>query len=311
MKISVIIPCYNEEEVLPFSYDRFLSVMEKSKYDYEFLFINDGSKDNTGSILAELADRNQNVKVMSFSRNFGHQCAVSAGISNCSGDVAVIIDVDLQDPPELIPDMIDLYLKEQCNVVYAVRKQRKGETFFKLFTASLFYKLLAKLSDVEIPRNTGDFRLIDRIVIDTYKALPERNKFIRGLISWMGFKQIPFYYEREERFAGSTKYPFRKMLKLASHGIFGFSKKPIKIATTLGIISIILAFLMMIWVLYLNIFIPERLVPGWASTIAIVLFMGGVQLFTIGILGEYIGSIFDETKKRPEYIIKEKLNFDR
>ena len=308
MKLSIIIPCYNEEEVLPASYERFANVMQKQQYDYELVYVNDGSKDKTEEILTKFALENNRVKVISFSRNFGHQCAVSAGINHCNGDVAIIIDADLQDPPEVIPDMIHLYLEEKCNVVYAVRKQRKGESSFKLFTASLFYRTLGKLSDVEIPRNTGDFRLIDRAIMNVYNQLPERNKFIRGLISWMGFKQVPFYYDREERFAGSTKYPFRKMLKLAANGIFGFSKKPVKIATTLGSLSIVIAFIMILWVLYLNIFTPERLVPGWASTIIIVLFMGGVQLFTIGILGEYIGNIFDETKKRPEYIIAKKIN---
>jgi len=309
VKLSIIIPCYNEEEVLPASYNRFVDVMQKHQCDYELVYINDGSKDKTEEILTQLAFENNRVKVISFSRNFGHQCAVSAGINHCNGDVAVIIDVDLQDPPEVIPDMIRLYLEEKCNVVYAVRKQRKGESFFKRFTASAFYRTLEKLSDVEIPRNTGDFRLIDRAIMNVYNQLPERNKFIRGLISWMGFKQVPFYYDREERFAGLTKYPLRKMLRLAANGIFGFSKKPVKIATTLGSLSIVIAFMMVLWVLYLNVFTPDQLVPGWASTIIIVLFMGGVQLFTIGILGEYIGNIFDETKKRPEYIIDKKINF--
>ena len=309
MKLSLIIPCYNEEEVLPASYKRFADVMQKNQYDYEMILVNDGSYDKTEEILTNLALENNRVKVISFSRNFGHQCAVGAGINHCSGDVAVIIDADLQDPPEVIPDMIRLYLEKKCNVVYAVRKKRKGESFFKRSTASLFYRTLEKLSDVEIPRDTGDFRLIDRAIMNVYNQLSERNKFIRGLISWMGFKQVPFYYDREERFAGSTKYPLRKMLKLAADGIFGFSKKPVKIATTLGVLSIFLAFMMILWVLCLNIFMPERLVPGWASTIIVVLFMGGVQLFTIGILGEYIGKIFDETKKRPEYIIREKINF--
>ena len=305
--ISIIIPCYNEEEVLHASYNRFVAVMEK--YEYELLFINDGSKDKTGEILKEFASQNKNVKIITFSRNFGHQCAVSAGINNCSGDIAVIIDADLQDPPELIPDMVSLYEKEKSNVIYAVRKQRKGESFFKLSTASLFYKMLSTLSDVYIPRNTGDFRLIDRAIIDVYKQMPERNKFIRGLVSWMGFKQIPFYYEREERFAGKTKYPIRKMFKLAANGIFGFSKKPIQLASTLGMISILISFVMIVWAIYLNIFHPERVIQGWTSTITIIFFMGGVQLFSVGILGEYIGNIFDETKKRPEYIIEEKINF--
>ncbi|MCP9611059.1 glycosyltransferase family 2 protein [Coprobacter tertius] len=310
MKLSVIIPCYNEEEVIHTSYQRFTDVMRTNSYDYELVMINDGSRDNTLNILTELAHKDKNVKVISFSRNFGHQNAVTAGLHNCTGDVAVIIDADLQDPPEVIPQMIETYVQEGSNVVYAVRNQRKGESLFKLLTAKMYYRTLNYLSDFSFPVDTGDFRLIDRQVINTFKKFPEKHKYLRGLFTWMGFKQTPFYYDRDERAAGKTKYSFGKMIKLASVGIFGFSKKPLKLAISLGSISMIFALGLVIWILYLQLFAVDKVVPGWSSTIITILFLGGIQLFTIGILGEYIGNIFDETKNRPEYIIQEKLNFD-
>lgn len=310
MKLSIIIPCYNEEEVLSTSYHRFSQVMEANRYDYEFVYINDGSQDQTELILNELADKDKRVKVISFSRNFGHQNAVTAGLHHCTGNVVVIIDADLQDPPEVIPGMIETYRKEGCNVVYAVRNSRQGESFFKLLTAKLFYRTLNLLSDYSFPVDTGDFRLIDKHVLDTFRRFPEKHKYLRGLFSWMGFKQCPFYYDREERAAGTTKYTFKKMIKLAAIGLFGFSKKPLKLAISLGSISILVALGMVVWILYLHFFAVDDVVPGWSSTIITILFLGGIQLFTIGILGEYIGNIYDETKNRPEYIIYKKVNFD-
>ena len=227
-----------------------------------------------------------------------------------TGDIAVIIDVDLQDPPEVIPQMIDTYLKEGSNVVYAVRNKREGETFMKKFTAKIYYRMLNSLSDYTFPVDTGDFRLIDRKVLDAFKQFPEKHKYLRGLFSWMGFKQTPFYYTRNERAAGRTKYSIRKMFSLASAGIFGFSKKPLKLAISLGTLSIFIALAFAIWVFIMYLSGKESIVPGWSSTIITIVFLGGVQLFTIGILGEYIGNIFDETKNRPEYIIDKKINFD-
>ncbi len=311
MYISVIIPCFNEEKVIEKTYERLKDVFKNNEIsDYEFLFVNDGSKDNTLNILKNISKIDRNVKVLSFSRNFGHQCAVSAGINECKGDLAIIIDADLQDPPELIPELIKVYEKERANVIYCVRKERKGETFFKKFTASMFYKVLNMLSEVDIPLNTGDFRLIDRKVIDTFKKMPERNKFIRGMISWIGFKQIPFYYVREERFAGETKYPFKKMIKFAFTGIFYFSKKPLKLSLNLGFFSILIGLFLSIYVIVARFSGLISTVPGWASIIISVIFFGGIQLFTIGVLGEYIGNIFDEVKKRPEYIIEQRINFE-
>lgn len=310
MKLSVIVPCYNEEEVIEETYKRLKDVMEKNDVEtYELLFVNDGSSDKTLEILTKLALEDKNVKIISFSRNFGHQPAVTAGIHNCSGDYAAIIDADLQDPPELIPQMLKICIEKNANVVYGVRLERKGETFFKKMTARLFYRFLNQLSEIRIPLDTGDFRLIDRKVIETFRLLPETNKFIRGLISWIGFKQEPFYYVREPRFSGKTKYPLGKMIRFAITGILYFSKKPLKIAINLGFFSILVGIGLAIYVIIARFSGRISIVPGWASIIITVIFFGGIQLLTIGVLGEYIGSILDEVKKRPEYIIDKKINF--
>jgi len=306
--LSVIVPCFNEEEVIEETYKRLTNVLKENHINYEILFINDGSIDKTLEILTNIAKNDPKIKIISFSRNFGHQSAVSAGIHHCKGDYAVIIDADLQDPPEVIPELLSLAKKEQANVVYGVRKKRKGETFFKRFTAWAFYKIINLLSDVPLPENTGDFRLIDKKVIDAFNQLPEKNKYIRGLISWIGFKQIPYYYVREPRFAGETKYPLSKMIKFATTALLYFTRKPLKLATTMGFMSIVVGLLLTIYV-FLSLFLkPQQTVSGWASTIIIIIFFGRVQLLTIGVMGEYIGSIFDEIKNRPMYIIDKTYN---
>jgi glycosyltransferase involved in cell wall biosynthesis len=311
MLISVIVPTFNEEKVIKESYRRLANVFINNNLpDYELIFINDGSRDKTMFFMREIALKDEHVKLLNFSRNFGHQAAVTAGLKECKGDVAVIIDADLQDPPEVILDMLKVFEKEECNVVYGVRNKRKGESFFKLLTAKMFYRLLNSLSDISFPVDTGDFRLIDRKVIDAFNNLHEKNKYIRGLISWLGFKQCPVYYNREARFAGETKYPFSKMLKFASIGLFYFSKKPLKLATSVGFTSIFAGLLIALWLLISQIFGLGHTVSGWTSTIIIIIFFGGVQLLTIGVLGQYIGSLFDEVKNRPEYIIAEKVNFN-
>ena len=310
MLLSVITPCYNEELVVEETYRRLTEVMACTGMDYELVFINDGSRDNTYALLLQLAQQDKAVKVIHFSRNFGHQCAVTAGINHCNGDLAVIIDADLQDPPEVILDMLEIQKKEEADVVYGVRKKREGESWFKLFTAKCFYRVLNKLSDVQFPVDTGDFRLINRRIIDEFNRLHEKNKYIRGLISWMGYKQVPCYYERKERFAGETKYPLKKMLKFASTGLLSFSKKPLKLAVWLGVLSVLVALVYAIVILIMKILHPESFVTGWTSIIFMIIFFGGVQLLTIGVLGEYIGSLFDEAKDRPEYIISEKVNFE-
>ena len=304
-KLSFIIPCYNEEEVLPILYERLKKVSKLIEdYQSEFIFINDGSKDKTEYIIEELNRKDNRVKLYSFSRNFGHQAAVSCGIHNCNSDLAVIIDADLQDPPEIIPDMIKMYKETHIPIIYGKRISREGETFFKKMTAALFYRIINLLSEVQFPVDTGDFRLIDKNVIDTYKTFSESPKYIRGLISWMGFEQKPFEYHREARAAGGTKYTLKKMMKFAMTGIMSFSIKPLRISLYLGIIAIITAILFSIRVFYIYLFKPDLLVKGWASTIIVILFMGGIQLISLSVISEYLGNIFNELKRRPEYIIK-------
>ena len=310
-KVSIVIPAYNEESVIPALYERLEKLINSTKkYEYEIILVNDGSKDNTLKMLEELANYDKKVKVISFSRNFGHQAAVTAGIKYVTGDAVVIIDADLQDPPELIPEMLKLW--EYGNeVIYGKRKVRKGESAFKLLTAKMFYKTLNSLSDVEIPKDTGDFRLVDRKVIDVINELPEHNKFLRGLFSWVGFKQYPYEYVREERVAGKTKYPLKKMMKLASDGIVSFSTKPLKIVGGIGILTIIISIIILIYSLISYALNLNQLTPGWTSLMVTVTLVSGVQLLSIWVMSEYIARIYDETKRRPEYIIDKKINFDK
>lgn len=307
-KISVVIPMYYEEKVAEECYKRVKESLEKiENYDYEILFINDGSKDKTLEILENIARQEPKVKIISFSRNFGHQAAVTAGLKYVTGDAIVIIDADLQDPPELIPEMIKLW-ENGNEVIYGKRKSREGESIFKLFTAKMFYKTLNALSDVEIPKDTGDFRLVDRKVVDTINSLPEHNKFLRGLFSWVGYKQYAFEYERKERFAGETKYPLKKMLKLAADGIISFSTKPLKIVGALGLFSIFISMVLLVYALISYALKLNHLSAGWTSIMVAITFFAGVQLTSIWIISEYIGRIYDETKQRPQYIIDKKIN---
>lgn len=309
-KISVVVPMYLEEAVAKICYNRLVQVLnELKKYEYEIIFVNDGSTDNTLNILEEIAKVDKNIKVISFSRNFGHQNAVTAGLKYVSGDLAIIIDADLQDPPEIIPKMVELW--EQGNeVVYGKRKRREGESVFKLVTAKMFYKTLNKLSDVEIPKDTGDFRLIDKKVVDVINSMPEHNKFLRGLFSWVGFKQIPYEYERKKRVAGRTKYPLKKMMKLALDGIISFSSKPLKIVGGLGIVSIVLSFIILIYSILSFIFKWNNLTPGWTSIMVTITLFSGVQLLSLWVISEYISRIYDEEKNRPSYIINKKINIE-
>lgn len=310
-KISVVIPMYYEEEVAHLCYDRVSTVLKSllDKYEYEIIFVNDGSKDKTLKILKDIANNDKCVKVISFSRNFGHQAAVTAGIKYITGDAIVIMDADLQDPPELIPDMLKLW-EEGNEVIYGKRKTRKGESAFKILTAQMFYSFLNAMSEVEIPKNTGDFRLVDRKVIDVINSLPEHNKFLRGLFSWVGFEQKAFLYDRPERKLGTTKYPFKKMSKLASDGILSFSTKPMKIVGGLGVISILFSIAVLIYSLCSYFGQWNNLTPGWTSIMVCITFFAGVQLLSLWVLSEYISRIYDESKGRPEYIIKEKINID-
>ena len=308
-KVSVVIPMYYEEEVAQKCYERVSEVLYglREKYDYEIIFVNDGSQDKTLEILENIAQNDSKIKVISFSRNFGHQAAVTAGLQYVSGDAIVIMDADLQDPPELIPDMLK-YWEQGYEVIYGKRKSREGESKFKLMTAKAFYATLNKLSDIEIPKNTGDFRLVDKKVIDIINSLPEHNKFLRGLFSWVGFKQYAYEYERKERFAGETKYPLKKMLKLASDGIIGFSTKPLKIVGGLGIFSVIISLIILIYSIVSFANKLNNLTPGWTSIMCTVTFIGGMILISLWMIGEYIARIYDETKQRPQYIVKKTIN---
>ena len=310
-KISLVIPMYYEEQVAEECYRRTRNVLKSiEEYDYEIIFINDGSKDKTLEILETIAKEDNKVKVISFSRNFGHQSAVTAGLKYATGDAIIIIDADLQDPPELIPDMLK-YWENGYDVIYGKRKKREGESAFKLLTAKVFYETLNKLSDVEIPKDTGDFRLVDKKVVDVVNNLPEHNKFLRGLFSWVGFRQYAYEYERKERFAGKTKYPLKKMMKLAKDGIFSFSTKPLKIVGGLGIVSVIISIAILIYAILSYAYSWNNLTPGWTSIMCTITFLGGVILLSLWMIGEYIGRIYEETKQRPQYIIEKTININK
>ncbi len=307
-KVSLVIPMYYEEQVAEECYKRVTKVLKELKdYDYEIIFVNDGSKDKTLPILEEIAKKDKKVKVISFSRNFGHQAAVTAGLKYVTGDAIVIMDADLQDPPELVPDMLKKW-EEGYEVIYGKRKKRDGESAFKLLTAKAFYETLNKLSDVEIPKDTGDFRLVDRKVVDVINSLPEHNKFLRGLFSWVGFKQYAYEYERKERFAGKTKYPLKKMLKLAKDGILGFSSKPLKVVGGLGILSVIISIAILIYSILSFAFSLNNLTAGWTSIMCTVTFLSGIILISLWMIGEYIARIYDETKQRPQYVVDKTIN---
>ncbi|MBW7652184.1 glycosyltransferase family 2 protein [Anoxybacillus sp. ST4] len=303
VKYSVVIPVYNEALVIRETYKRLKRVMEQTDGAYELLFVNDGSKDETLDLLKELAVRDDTVKYLNFSRNFGHQIAITAGMDYASGEAIVIIDADLQDPPELILDMIEKW-KEGYDVVYAKRTKRKGETFFKKITAYAFYRLLRAATEIDIPLDTGDFRLIDRKVRDQLVGMRERSRFVRGLVSWVGFNQTAIEYERDERFAGETKYPLKKMIRFSLDGITSFSYKPLKLASLLGFLLSVVSVGWMAVVLYLKLF-TDATVTGWSSLVMAVLFFNGVVLMMLGVIGEYIGRIYDEVKQRPLYILRE------
>lgn len=310
-KVSVVIPMYYEQDVANYCYERVSDVLHKIEdYDYEIIFVNDGSKDKTLELLRKMAENDENVKVVSFSRNFGHQAAVTAGLKFVTGDAIVIMDADLQDPPELIPEMIKLW-EDGNEVIYGKRKTRPGESVFKLLTAKMFYDFLNSMSEVDIPKNTGDFRLVDRKVVDVVNSLPEHNKFLRGLFSWVGFEQKEFLYDRQKREFGETKYPLKKMIKLAKDGIISFSSKPLKLVGGVGVLSILLSFCILLYSICSFVFKWNNLTAGWTSIMVSITFFAGVQLFALWIMSEYISRIYDESKGRPEYIIKEKINIEK
>ncbi len=303
MEISAIVPSYNEEKNVPLIYKRLTDTLSQISDKYEIIFVNDCSKDSTLSVIKQISEKDSHVKYISFSRNFGHQIAVSAGLDMCKGKAVVIIDGDLQDPPELILEMYKKY-QEGYKVVYAKRKTREGETWFKKATAKIFYRILAAMTSIEIPVDVGDFRLIDKVVVKHLKNMPEKSKYLRGQISWIGYKQTFVEYHRDARLYGKTNYPLKKMIRLALDGITAFSDKPLKMASAIGIISAIISLLAIIYAL-LSHFIFDSAVSGWTSLIISVLFIGGVQLITIGIIGEYIARINNDVRNRPLYIIEE------
>jgi polyisoprenyl-phosphate glycosyltransferase len=307
--ISVVVPCYNEEEVLVHTHSRLTQVLERlENAEYELVYVDDGSSDRTDEILRSLHQTSPQTRVVMLSRNFGHQAAVTAGLTAATGQCVVIIDADLQDPPEVIAEMVERW-REGYEVVYGIRESRAGESGFKLRSAQLFYRLINKLSDVHIPLDTGDFRLLDRRAVDALLAMPERHRLLRGMASWIGFRQYGLKYAREARFAGTTKYPLRKMLNLALDGIFSFSTVPLRFVTILGIFTSALAAAGIFYSLAVRIF-TSHWVAGWATLILAVLFTGGVEMFCFGILGEYIGRIYTEIKQRPLFIVREMLELN-
>lgn len=301
--ISIIAPVYNEIDCLDELYRRLCDVMDPSGYSWELVLVDDGSQDGSTEKIRELSKHHDRIRAVIFARNFGHQIAVTAGLDYSRGKAVVIIDADLQDPPEVILDLASKW-KEGYQVVYAVREEREGETWFKKTTASLFYRIIYRITDVNIPLDTGDFRLLDRQVVDVMNRMHERHRFLRGMSSWIGFKQVGVNYKRAARFAGTTKYPFKKMLKLALNAVTSFSYFPLQLATYLGFISAGISILAIPVVVIFRV-IGNQAFFGQATTLISVLFLGGVQLISLGILGEYVGRIYDEVKGRPLYVVSE------
>ncbi len=312
MLLSVIVPCYNEEAVLRATHERLVSVLRAiADLEFEIIYVDDGSLDQTPQILGELHSVDENVRVLRLSRNFGHQVAVTAGLEQAAGDAVVIIDADLQDPPEVITEMVQRW-REGVHVAYGNRIERAGESRFKLWTAKIFYRLINLLSETKMPLDTGDFRLMDRKVVDVLLAMPERGRFLRGMVSWIGFRQAAVTYERQPRPAGSSKYPLFKMIRFAMDGIMSFSVLPLKLAAWTGLMTIWLALAGIIFAVVVRLYggYDLRLGRGWASLFVAVLFMGGVQLLCLGIIGEYLGRIYTEVKRRPLYAVQERLGFE-
>jgi dolichol-phosphate mannosyltransferase len=307
--ISLIIPVYNEEKNIQPLVERLLPILQD--YTYEVIFVNDGSKDKTENEVKNILEKNKNIKLISFSRNFSHQAALSAGYKAAKGDAVVTLDADCQDPPEIIPDMIQKWL-QGSKIVYAKRQTRDVDTAFKRITAHWFYSFINFLSEIPIPEDVGDFRLLDRTVVDFLNNLPEHSKFLRGLVSWSGFTTDYVYFKREKRYAGETHYTFSKMMNFALDGITSFSTKPLRLATYFGFISATVGFIGVLYALIGKIFqppfFPHNWVTGWTLLFVGIMFIGGVQLITIGIIGEYISKIFIEVQKRPPYVIKESIN---
>lgn len=303
---SVIIPVYNEQEIIPELYHRLTKILTALESDYEIICVDDGSRDRSYGMIKELSESDSHIKLLAFSRNFGHQAAVTAGLNFANGEAVIVMDGDLQDPPELIPQLVEKW-SDGYDVVYAIRKARK-EGFFMRACYKAFYRLLSSVSEIEIPLDSGDFCLMSKRVVDRLNQLPERNRFVRGLRSWVGFAQIGIEYERDKRFAGKEKYTFRKLMTLALDGIFSFSKMPLRMASILGFSISIVSFLFIFQTLIEKLFFDIS-PQGWTSTVIIISFFGGIQLIMIGLMGEYLVRIYDEVKQRPVYILKDMIGF--
>lgn len=300
--LSVVIPCYNEEACLAELHRRVsAAAREAVGASHEIVLINDGSRDGSWRLMQELAARDSRVVAINLSRNHGHQLALTAGLDLCAGERILIIDADLQDPPELLSAMMAEMDRAQADVVYAVRRQRSGETAFKKATAKLFYRLLDRLTDVEIPLDTGDFRLMTRRALNAFLSLPEQARFIRGMVSWVGFRQVPFVYDRQERFSGSTKYPLRKMVAFALDAVTGFSTAPLRLASHIGLWLVLASLLLLVYIAIG--FFSGSAVAGWTSVMLVTVVLGAVQMFVLGMIGEYLGRLYIESKRRPLYIV--------
>lgn len=306
--LSIIIPCFNEEDVIDETIKRLQVFCSRVDLNTELIFVDDGSYDYTREIIKRYIVEDSRIKLVSLARNFGHQIAVTAGIDAANGDAVVLIDADLQDPPEVIHQMIAKW-REGYDVVYGTRTERLDESRFKLLTAKGFYRILNRLSDIPIPLDTGDFRLMSRNIVDTLKAMPERDRFIRGMVSWVGFKQTSLPYKRAKRFAGRSKYPLSKMLSFAIDGILSFSTRPLEVSITIGIFCAVLALIGILYSLFLRLF-TSIWVEGWTALMIAILFIGGVQLISVGILGQYVGRIYKEIKNRPLYVVQEYVGFN-
>jgi polyisoprenyl-phosphate glycosyltransferase len=307
--VTIVIPVYNEAEVLPTLYDRLTRVLEGLVESYEIIFVNDGSQDDSALFLRDFQARDARVKFLNFSRNFGHQIAITAGLDYSSGQAVVVMDADLQDPPEVIPQLIEQWHKGY-DVVFAVRAKRQGEGLFKRATAAIFYRLFRYMTATEIPLDAGDFRLMSRRAVEALQSIRERNRFIRGLAGWIGFRQTSVTYVRDVRQAGETKYPLKKMLRFALNGLMSFSLVPLQLASYLGFLISSIGFFYIVYAIGLKLF-TDQVVLGWTSVMVAVLFLGGVQLVSLGIIGEYIGRIYEEVKQRPLYVVDEAKGFEQ
>jgi dolichol-phosphate mannosyltransferase len=302
--LSIVVPCYNEEACLAELHSRLgAAARQVVGEDYEIVLVNDGSRDRSWPMMKDLAERDPRLVAINLSRNHGHQLALTAGLDLCRGERILIIDADLQDPPELLPDMVARMESERADVVYAVRRARAGETAFKLATAKLFYRGLSKLAEIEIPRDTGDFRLMSRRALDALLSLPEQARFIRGMVAWVGFRQVPIVYDRAERHAGETKYPLSKMVRFALDAVTGFSTAPLRFASHFGLWLVAASALLVLYIAFG--FFTGRAIQGWTSLMLVVVILGAVQMFVLGLIGEYLGRLFLEAKRRPLYIVSD------